>query len=193
MTDKRKKKEEEEILGAIEFVFDCRKMVEVVLYVVDQMGGGINQYNLLKVIFAADKHHVNIYSRTVTGCKYKKLPYGTVPITIYEMLNKKRLKFYLKELGDDKLPFHLDHEGKNYIVHADRKANPDFLSETDIESLQLAMAEYGRLSFKEVQEKNHQERCWLETKMGETIPFELMIHNKMILKEMLQTPFGICV
>ena len=177
----------------IEFVFNCRKTVEAVLHIVDQMGGEINQYNLLKVMFAADKYHINTYGRPVTACKYKKLQFGTVPVPVYEMLNKKKLENYLKELEMDELPFRLEQGEQGHRVHADRKANIDFLSETDIKALKYGIKEYGRLSFDEAKKKNHEEISWRETKQGGIIPFELMVENEQLLKELQETPFGIGV
>ena len=179
--------------GAIEFVFDCRKTVETILYVVDEMGGEVNQYNLLQVIFAAEKYHLNKYGRIVTGSKYQCLPFGPISITIYEMLNGKHLEYYLNELEIDKLPFGVDPVGRNFIVHADRKGDTYFLSQTDVEALNHSIAEYGQLSFQEAQKRSRQERCWRETEEGETVPFELMIDDKEVLEDLLETPFGIGV
>ena len=177
----------------IEFEFNCRKMVEAVLYVVGNMYGGINQYNLLQVIFYADTFHLYEYSRTITGCKYQHMPFGPVPITIYEMLHGKRLKFYLKELGVDKLPFHIEHEGKNCIVHADRKANLDLLSQTDRDFLLCSISVYGRLDPKEIKKDNHQKEYWLKSKPGEIIPFELMIDDEKLLEYLLKSPSAISI
>ncbi len=178
----------------IDFQINLPRTVQCILYVIDRMGGEVNQYNLMKIMFAADKDHLNQHAVPVTGDKYIKMHFGTVPSAIYDMVNSKGLDDYLNDLDINNLPFKLiEKDGKNFAVVSSTKANKDYLSETNIESLDKGIEEYGKLTFAEVKEKNHKERSWQEAKHNEAIDFELMIDNKEVLKYLLEHSFGIAV
>lgn len=178
----------------IDFQINLPKTVQCVLYVIEQMGGEINQYNLMKVMFAADKEHLNQHAIPVTGDKYIKMHFGTVPSAIYDMVNDKGLYDYLNELDMKELPFkRIEKDGKSFMIVSSTKPNKDYLSETSIESLDKGIVEYGNLTFAEVKTKNHKEKSWQESKHNEVIDFELMIENKEVLKYLLEHSFGIVV
>ncbi len=178
----------------IEFVFNSRKTVESVLYVISKMMGEIKQYNLLKVIFAADKYHLNKYALTVTGDLYIKMKYGTVPNALDEIIAGKNLKHYLKDMELTELPFKIlaDQESGNLISSA-KNPDLDYLSPTETKALDMGIKEYGHLSFEATKNKNHQEKCWQNTADNQVIAFELMIENKKILDGLLENPYGIVV
>ncbi len=185
--------EDKTITGEIEFAFNPRKSVEAVLYIIDKMGGEIDQYKLLKVIFSADKYHLNNNARIVTGDLYVKMQYGTVPSSLYEIVSGKKTSSYLKDMELEELPFMISPGKDNNTVSASQKPDTDYLSQTDIVALDYGIQEYGHLSFDEIKKKNHQEKCWQDTPDGKFIPFELMIENTEILDDLLEHPYGIVV
>lgn len=167
----------------IKFEINYRKTIAAILYVISKMSGKINKYNLMKVMFCADKYHLNSYARPITGDVYIKMQYGTVPSAILNMIDGKDSDYYLNELKMDNYPFRIEIGEKNSkikLVKSEILPNMDLLSESDIEALDEAIKEYGTLSFDEVKEKNHKEKCWNLPEMNTYISFDLMIENEEI-------------
>jgi uncharacterized phage-associated protein len=163
----------------ITFKINHEKCIEAVLYVIDALKGSINKYNLMKVIFEADKYHLNNHARPVTGDTYIAMEYGTVPSAIKNYIDRNH--WYLELINREEFPFKLD--TSQHLVKSDIKPNLDFLSETDKEALDIGIKKYGTLPFKEVERLNHEEECWIKTRElnpDRSIPFELMISNEEI-------------
>lgn len=165
----------------IGFNVNKRKSLEAVLYLASKTDGRINIYNLLKAVFEADKIHLNKYARPVTGDSYVKMPYGTVPSTIYDFIKLNPLA--LASLDLNEYPFEI----KGHYLISNRKSETKYFSKSDMKALDDGFAAYNNLNFDEVEEKNHREKCWLETEPNSIIPFEKMIDNQEILKELEET------
>lgn len=164
---------------SIEFKINYKKAIEVILYILNKNEReGINMYNLVKIIFAADKYHLNQYARPVTGDCYVKMQYGTVPSTICDYLKFDDLA--LSFIGEKEYPFFKGEGEHNF--YPKRKCKKNLLSKSDIEAIEHGIKEYHGLSFDEVKDKNHDEKCWVKTRLNNVIPFELMIENETVRK-----------
>lgn len=182
------------IKGQIEFIFNSRKTVEAVLYIANKLGGEVDTYKLLKIIFAADKYRLNNHAHSVTGDLYISGDHGTVPISLNEIIEGKKPKTYLKDMELKKLPFKITKISKDEkILSTNKKPDRDYLSNNDIKSLDKGIEEYGSLSREAIENKNHKEKCWKETERGEFIPFELIIKNDKARNYLLEHPYGIVV
>lgn len=170
---------------SIEFKLNYNKIVQAILYVINQGNGSINKYNLMKIMFAADKYHMLKYIRPVTGDKYIKMKYGTVPSMILDMVDSDGIGTCLKELGLKELPFKLSNKKEN-IVKSDTQADTKLLSPSDIEALDHGIKEYASLEFNEAVAKNHQEDCWLNADMNKQITFEAIAKDNPTGIEYLQ-------
>ena len=147
------------------------------------MDGSVNKYNLMKIMFESDRHHMIKYMRPVTGDTYIRMNFGTVPSAIFDLIKRESLDYYLNEAGMEFLPFSLDTKQDNaHIVVSETPADTDYLSASDIEALDKGINEYGRLSFNEVKEKNHKEKCWRDTPANAQIPYESILegHHEVI-------------
>ena len=185
-------KKKEEVSGEIEFVFNGKRSISAILYIIQQSDGEINHYNLLKIIFEADKYHLNKYGRPVTGDLYRNMDFGTVPVAIYNTVKGNRSpKKYLKEMGMTGIPY--NYNRSNYMLSSSVAPNHRFLTKTSIEALDRGIKKYRDLSFEKVKEENHKEKCWRETKKNQFIPFELIIEDKEILEQLSEHPYGIVV
>ena len=162
----------------ITFQINYHKILESVVYCAFKMGGSINKYNLMKVIFFADKYHLNRYMRPITGDRYVKMQYGTVPSATKDMIDTKDRDWVLHTLQIDDYPFSCETVKTDYLIKAKREPKIEYFSESDVEALDKGIAEYGNLSFKEVERKNHEETCWQKTDMNKDISFDLMIDDE---------------
>ena len=159
----------------IQFRINYKKLVNVILYIVEKSDGSINKYNLMKILFEADKHHMQKHIRPVTGDRYIKMKKGTVPVETLSIING-RVKEVKKCLGGaemDKLPF--QHNREKHLVVSKEKAYRGCLSKSDIKALDQGIKEYGGLKPDEVEKKNHQEKCWKDTPDGKQINYEDII------------------
>jgi uncharacterized phage-associated protein len=159
----------------INFNFNKQKSIESVLWII-QMGES-NMYNILKILFEAEKYHLNNHGRPITGDKYFAMKFGIVCSAIYDIIGE--------NLAQD--DFHKD---ENSLLTRKRDPNTDYLSESDIEALEIGFRKYAGLDFDTVENKNHEEPAWKKYyKQGTSthIPFDELIDNdKQWLKEELQ-------
>ena len=161
-------------MGKIAFDFNSEKALEAILYVLEKKES-VNQYNILKIMFEADKYHLNHYGRPITGDVYIKMEHGTVPSNIKDIL-------YMTD-GESLTSKDLE----QYHIKGLRFADKDVLSESDIEALDNGCEKYLNLSFTEVRRLNHKEECWLQGKVNQQIPFESIISNSEVLDYLRET------
>lgn len=133
------------------FEFDEEKSIEVILYIASKCN---NLYNLLKILYFADKKHLQEYGRFICGDNYVLLPHGPVPSKIYDII---------KDVRDNRkypIPVHLKNaftiEGK-FIIKPLREPSLEYFSRSDIECLDETIEKYGNMDFQELKELTHKE------------------------------------
>lgn len=123
---------------AIQFKFDPAKALEALLYVVTRLG--TDKYATLKVLYVADKLHLQRYGRFISGDYYHALPKGPTPMLSYDMIecaagNKPACRFEgVREalrVGTDQAP---------HALVPLRAPNLDLFSESDLECLDEVIA-----------------------------------------------------
>lgn len=161
---------------AISFTMNQDKALQTLLWILNQKPG-IDVYNIMKVVFAADCFHLNAYGRPVYGDKYTAMKDGTVPSFMYDLTKLK-----------SNVPFF--HCTKNGL-QANSTPNMNYFSESDIEALEFGMNEYADLSFGEVRDKNHRHKAWRnhedELKQGAKsveIDYKEMIDNQEVIDDL---------
>lgn len=172
----------------IEFKVNYKKTLEAILYILNSRPR-VNMYNLLKVVFEADKIHLNQAGRPVTGDTYLKLEHGTVPHTVYNEFFKFD-EIALQIAGEDAFPYR---KVAPYYYEATRQADLDYLSKSDIRALNQGIEKYIDLPFGEVRELNHEERCWIESTLNCEIDFRKMIDNPEVLEELEENPLPVAI
>jgi uncharacterized phage-associated protein len=163
----------------IKFGINAQKAIEALLWVIQR--GEANAYNAMKVLYAADKFHLNKYGRPVTGDKYVAMQFGTVPSWVYDAtkLTKPGIGFIKN--------------GNALELEFGRTFDPALLSESDIEALECGFSEYAGKSFESVKQLNHSEKAWLkaiERNPGadaSDIFFEDMIDDAWLVEELKET------
>lgn len=147
----------------------------------NQKEGGVNMYNILKILFYADCYHLNKYMRPVTGDKYIAMPHGTVPELAYGILGRDELLMCNLEL--EVFPFR--HLGKHFYAGT-REYNSRYLSESDIEALQKGYSEYADLSFGVVKKKNHEHKAYTKAMRegNKYIMFEDLIYDEEVIEDL---------
>jgi len=162
----------------IHFTLNPQKAVESLLWII-QRGEG-NVYNAMKILFAADKYHLNHYAAPVTGDRYVAMKYGTVPIWIYNETKRGGHGFVRDGVSLRALP------GRTF--------NRGLFSESDIEALEHGYNEYAGKPFKEVVLKNHREKAWInaiertpEAAISDILFEDMIIGKQWLVDDLLET------
>lgn len=138
------------------------KALEVVLWLADK-DPEIDFHKILKLLFFADKYHLNKYGRPIVGGTYLADIYGPVSQPVYLILREEPLTAEMLERNGEP-PFKVV---SRYKVRAERSANRRLLSASDAEALDHAHRLYGHLSFREITELSHDEFAYQNADGGE--------------------------
>lgn len=132
------------------FTIDPEKAVEVILYLAENAGQ--DMYGILKMMYIADKKHLDKYGRFIFGDDYYALPHGPVPTEAYDMIKSIRgdgSSIFSRFLCD---AFRV--EGKASIIPL-REPDLNCLSKSDINCLNQAIDELQHLSFSKQKSVTH--------------------------------------
>jgi uncharacterized phage-associated protein len=138
------------------FAFDKRKAEETVIYVA--LKAPIpDRFHICKIIYFADKYHLQHYGRFIFGDRYIAMKNGPVPSGAYDVI----------KAADETLPQKL--ATNDFDVIALRDPDLSLFSESDLEALDTAIAEYGKMSFNRLSLLSHDEAWKATTQDGELV------------------------
>lgn len=134
-------------------IFKKDKTLNAILYITDRMGGKVDMHKLAKTLYFADERHLSEYGRSITGDTYIAMRYGPVPSCTDDILKAVRGDSFFSYAADDlKTYFHFIND---YTIVPDKRPCMDFLSESDIECLDFAIAKCKDLSFSALTALSH--------------------------------------
>lgn len=135
------------------FKFDPEKAVEVVLYIASR--APIRDiYHVLKLLYFADKAHLERYGRFICGDSYVAMKSGPVPSGTYDII---------KDIRGDGIHSFAEHARHAFTLQDEHEVSPlrdadtAFFSESDIECLDESIGKYGSLSGTELKNLSHDE------------------------------------
>src|SRR3954466_3758333 len=140
----------------LRFQFDEKKGVEALTYIASKWPG-VTAFFAAKVLFFAEKAHLNRYGRPIVADTFIAMPNGPVPSTLYDFVRGN-----LGLAGDpDAFKAAIDTSAYPRVTV---RAEPDFqaLSESDLECLDDAIAFCRPLEFGHLSTLTHQEKAWAE-------------------------------
>jgi uncharacterized phage-associated protein len=150
--------------------FDVEKAVEALLYIAEQVP---DTYTALKVLYFADKDHLSKYGRLICSDSYVAMLHGPVPSGTYDLIKYARGDGFF--LLDVPIQEAFAVQGNDIIPC--RKANLDFLSESDIECLDIAIEQYGRMSFGQLRQISHNEEAFKSVDRNDFISLEAIVKS----------------
>lgn len=136
---------------------DFEKVSQVIAYFNDRIE--LFKTKLNKLLFYADFIMYQRTGHSLTGIKYRAIPYGPVPAE-YE-------KLYLKLQDDQKINIvEVAFENGNFgeIIKSNQIAELDSFSETEIKALEDIINRFKGLTTKQVVDISHTEIAWIENK-----------------------------
>lgn len=152
--------------------FDYRKSIQAVNYFVRKFPDvQLNKMKALKLLWAADRYHLRKYGRPVVEDTYVAMKYGPVPSATRDILESNS---YLENEVNYASKY-LVTEGYNLKSLSNTELK--VLSETDIEALEFAFANFGNLGIWPFCELTHDYPEWEKFKtelLSEKSQVELM-------------------
>ena len=149
------------------------KALEVILYVLSK--GCTDMYNVLKVIYFADKAHIEKTSCTMYKEDYVAMKFGPVPSAAYDIIKDVDLDRPSSFPGlNEKGAFKFT---SKYTLMPLREYNPDFFSDIDYDCLDAAVAQYGNMSMNDLISASHSQYDYVNSTRNDMIPFELLVES----------------
>lgn len=141
---------------------DKEKLLQSLLYIAYKAPGA-DIYHVPKILYFAEKRHLQTYGRLICGSTYAKLPLGPVPSEAYDMLKALcgTTDIYFVSANPQLV------ERARTLIHAKTEntshpcfyplaePNTDIFSKSDLKCLNAAIEEIGPLSFEDLKQKSH--------------------------------------
>ena len=130
--------------------YDDQRIKEVLLYILSRTGM-VDYYHLMKILYLAERQHLAKWGEKITTDDYYALPHGPVPTRIYDSLKA------VKEGNGGFLSDVVAVEKDSPNVIPLRSPDMDYLSKSEIEALDNAIAKNIVKSFAELEQMTHDE------------------------------------
>lgn len=170
------------------FEFKKDKALEAILYIVEKTHAP-SFHQISKIMYFADRDHLEKYGRFIAGDSYVAMKHGPVPSGTYDLLKSKRSPPL--QSGGHAFDADTTFEVRNgHDVKGLRAANLDRLSDSDVECLDSALSKYGSLSFNQLTELSH-DATWSASDANDLIEIEDFLNtfeNSRELSEHLKDP-----
>lgn len=169
-------------MSPLRFQFDETKGVEALTYIASKWPG-VTAFFASKVLFFAEKKHLNRYARPIVADTFIAMPAGPVPSTLYDFI-----KGQFGMAGNPDAIQQALNTTSYPQVRAKREPNLKVLSESDLECLDEAIAFCRSRSFSALSQLTHQERAWSDAPQNGPMDYEAMIdadnpHRAAVLEE----------
>ena len=156
---------------ALRFQFNERKGTEALVYMAAKWPK-ITIFYASKVLFFAEKKHLNTYGRPIVADTFIAMPNGPVPSTLYDFI-----KGNLANAGDPD-GFREAIDASNHPrLEARKDYDPSVLSESDIECIEDAIDFCRTKRFGHLSELTHREKAWSEAFTNSAMDYELFIDD----------------
>lgn len=152
------------------FHFDPEKALNLVLYVARKVPKA-TFHTISKVIYFADKLHLQRYGRLICGDSYVAMKHGPVPSEIYDMMKDVRGDGFSQHWQTAREAFEV--EGKATVV-PHKAPDLDVFSPSDLECLDESIRNYGYLDFNQLTDLSH-DAAWRATDDNDMIDLEEIV------------------
>lgn len=142
--------------------------LHAIMYILEKMGGSCDMHKISKTLYFADQSHLSKYGRSITGDRYIAMTYGPVPSQVDDMFKAVRGDSYFSSTEDAKFLATYFGFKNRFIVEQYKSPDMDFLSESDVETLDEAIAFCRDKNFEELTRVSHG-LAWNNTKENRTI------------------------
>ena len=163
------------MMTMLRFPLDERKALEAVVLIAADWPG-ITTFYAAKILFLADKAHLNSFGRPVVGDRYIAMDNGPVPSAIYDWF-----KGNLERMGESRAieeAVEFSRDGHHHSARARRAPDLSVFSRTDIDALRNAVAFCRGRSVGELSRITHRDPAWRMAALNAEMDPALMIEGE---------------
>ncbi len=165
----------------IRFRFNAEKFANAVSYFASKSLPELSKLKIVKLLYFADKLHLQRYGRPITGDQYYKIDLGPIPSRskgIMDHAENRAARLFHLDPGVRLLlsSVELDTSGKHPIYHARTEPDLDVFSDSDIEVLDDVISQYGQMRSWDLVNLTHKESTCTKTE-GKKIDFRLFFED----------------
>lgn len=133
----------------MKFCFDAAKSVQAAATILKAVGGELDMYVFLKIIYLSDRESLLKWGRPITGDRMVAMEHGPVPSTCYALTKN-------GQTGEEQESWlRYVRKGADHTVRLEGDPGQEDLSEFEIETLQRMAAEFGNYSFRQMRDHAH--------------------------------------
>lgn len=122
--------------------FDVNKAIAAIALLVEKTGASM--YSVMKMLYLADKAHLEQHGRFITGDHYVAMKQGPVPSCAYNMI-KHVCGEDCRRAGDEIASRYLDCDAQSHVITIKEMPDLGELSDSDIECLTEIAGIYRRV------------------------------------------------
>jgi len=155
---------------------DYEKAIEALVWLAHK-NPGIDIYHVAKILYFAEKTHLNRYGRPILGATYIKMPFGQAPSEIRDLITENVWMVdpeYIERLFS---AIKIKKEPYDKLISL-REPDINYFSETDIECLEESLNKYKDLTFNDLKRISREEKTWNETEPSDKIDYILMVDDE---------------
>jgi hypothetical protein len=167
----------------LRFAFNSNKAVEALAYIAQQYPG-VTPFFVSKILYFAEKRHLNEWGRPIVADTYIAMQAGPVPSTVKDYIEGNFSQVTRPETLSDAVRIE---KGPKYLHVYPGRRPPDLslLSETDVECLDRGIIFCRKTP--ELSELTHREKAWANTPVNRAMDYEDFIdddnpHREQILE-----------
>ena len=131
----------------LSFKFDFAKALEALLYVASNAPIP-DRFHLCKILYFADRFHLEKYLRFIYGETYVAMRHGPVPSKAFNIMRSTPDEEPRDIFADD------------FLVVGRRAPNMEVFSESDVEALDWAIRTYGKKTVSALRRISHNDTVW---------------------------------
>lgn len=166
----------------VRFKTNPDKALEAIVWLANNKPG-ITAFVLSKLLFFADKIHLERYGRPIIGDRYIAMEHGPVPSRVYDLVK------FEEFLDEDTLQSAMDAFEVARVpypsITAKRKPDEHVFSETDLECLTEALGTYGSLSMSRLRKISHSNPAYQAAQVNGEMDYALIIDENLENREQL--------
>lgn len=148
--------------------FNREKALEAILYVARHLESA-SLHSISKILYLADKRHLERFGRLISGDRYIAMEFGPVPSAIYDMMKVADNRDSIDADWDAIIKESFAIQGGRYVKPL-RKTNMDMLARSEVECFDHTIKKYGRKTFGQLTDLTH-DAAWKG--VGENQPISL--------------------
>jgi hypothetical protein len=154
----------------IKFAFNTTKGLEALAFIANEHPGFTPAF-VSKVLFFAEKWHINRYGRPIIADTYIATPSGPVPSTIKNFICEKWDWVERPDDFDGAIAVSLDKHMRR-LMPGSRRPEASYLSETDMDCLREAVAYCKNKTRDELSYMTHFEKSWRNVEVNSPMNYE---------------------